>query len=170
MPLRDWNRLVVPMSEVDPARVLGFWDWLVDRPVGAVELTRFGDWFVADAAGIVYRLDALDGSFTPICNSIAEYQHRKSSLPELDEWFSEATVDALHQAGHLPGAGQGFGYRVPPIIGGPVNRENIVVVELTSWQLFISNVHQAVNALPAGSRVTRMEVQSQGRIKLHTEQ
>jgi hypothetical protein len=62
----DRSHLVAALTEIDAPRILTFWSWLVDRPVTILELTRFGDWFLADADGQVYRLDILEGTFAPV--------------------------------------------------------------------------------------------------------
>jgi hypothetical protein len=168
MPPRLWSRLTVPLSEVDAPRILGFWSWLVDRRLVPVELTRFGDWFLIDQRGAVHRLDALEGKLGPICDSVAEYERRRTQLPELDDWFSEGMVDALDRAGQRPGPRQGFGYRVPPIIGGPVSRDNIYIVEIASWQAFMSRLHEAVRRLPPTAQILGLETLDDGAIRIVT--
>jgi hypothetical protein len=164
----DRSHLVAAPNEIDGPRVLGFWSWLVDRPVTVVELTRFGDWFLADATGPVHRLDILEGTFAPVCDNVEEYHRRKNKQPERDDWFSEGMVESLHRHGLRPGPGQGFGYKGPPILGGSLERENIIVVELAGWQLFTSMLHQGLSKLPPGTHVTRLEMRPDGTFVLHT--
>jgi hypothetical protein len=169
MPVPDWGDLLAPLTELDVPRVLGSWSWLIDRAVEPLDLSRFGDWFLLDAEGQVLMLDILEGTFEPVCATVAEYQSRKSSRRQRDTWFSEGMVSALHRTGLHPGPTQGFGYRGPPILGGSLGKENIVVVEVASWQLFMSTLHGAVKQLPEGARVTRLEMLPDGALKLHTE-
>jgi hypothetical protein len=157
-----------PLDEIDVQRLLGSWSWLIDRPLRPIELTRFGDWFLTDRPGCVYRLDALEGTLGPICDTVAEYQRRKTSLPELDTWFSEGMVDALARSGQVPGVHQGVGYRVPPIVGGSLEIDNIYVVELASWQTFMSGLHGAVRQLPPNARILGIEALDDGGIRIVT--
>lgn len=166
--MATWDELIVPLREVDAARLLGFWSWIIDRPVVPIELTRFGDWFLIDDAGAVHRLGILEGAFAKVCATVDEYHSRRDLLEERDEWFSEGMVEALLASGVRPGPGQGFGYRAPPILGASLERENIVIVDLAPWQIFMSMLHEAISRLPAGTAIERLEILADGRLKLHT--
>jgi hypothetical protein len=54
------------------------------------------------------------------------------------------------------------------VLGGSLGRENIVIVELGGWQLFMSMLHGALSKLPPGTPVTRMEMLPDGSLVLHT--
>jgi hypothetical protein len=162
----DWSKLTLALAEVDIAGLLGGWAWLVDRPVNALGMTRFGDWFLEDERGAVHRLDLLEGTFSEVCASVVEYEARRARDDELVDWFQDGMVYALYGAGDVPGRGQGFGYRLPPILGGAVTRDNVVVVDMESWQPFMAQVHQQVRRLPEGARVGGVHLEPDGTVKL----
>jgi hypothetical protein len=146
--------------------VLGFWGWLVDEPVRVLAVTRFGDWFLETEGGVVKRLSILEGTFEQVCLDAREFETRKSRDDELLEWFQDGMVYSLYRSGLIPRRGQGFGYRVPPILGGPMEKQDIVIVEMASWQFFMAQVHDQVRGIPAGARITRLEMGPEGRIRI----
>jgi type VI secretion system (T6SS) immunity protein Tdi1 len=165
----DWSKLTIPLDEVDLERALAYWRWLVDRPFRPIVLTRFGDWFGEVGDGGIYRLDILEGAFTSMCASAAEFAARRDEDQQLVDWFQDGMVYAMYAAGSVPGRGQGFGYAVPPILGGELGRDNVVVVGMNSWQMFTGQLHQQLQALPPGARITGIDVSDDGLVQVrHT--
>jgi hypothetical protein len=153
MPSPDWKKLEVQLGDIDVPRLLAAWRWLVDEPVQPFALTRFGDWFVSDAHGAVHRIDALEGTFAPVCSSLSVFSERRERDDELADWYQDGTVHAAYSAGLMPGPGEGFGYRLPPILGGSTEVHNVVIVDVASWQFFMSQLHEKLRSVPAGARV-----------------
>ena len=162
----DWQKLTIQLTEVDASRCLGFWAWLIDRPVLPVELTRFGDWFLLDQAGTVHRLDILEGTFAEVCGSATEFRARRSRDAELVDWYQDGMVYAMYASGLCPGRGQGFGYLIPPVIGGALNRENVMIVDTTGWQLFMAQLHDKLRAAPPGSRIQELKMDPSGNFQI----
>jgi hypothetical protein len=168
-PTPDWTKLTIPLEEVDVPRLLDAWRWLVDVPIEPVALTRFGDWFVTDERGVVHRVDILEGSFDPICESLAEYHARKGEDEELIEWFQDGMVYSAYERGLRPKRGEGLGYRVAPILGASTEIENVTVVSMPSWQLFMSQLHDKLRSVPFDARITKVEVDDSGVVELRFE-
>jgi hypothetical protein len=169
VPDPDWSKLTIDLAEVDAGRLLGFWGWLVDRPMRPLVLTRFGDWFLADEAGAVHRLDILEGTFAKVCDSVAEMEARRSGEDELVDWFLGGMVYALYEAGLVPQRGEGFGYAVAPVLGGPLERENVVLVDASAWQLFMAQLHDKLRAVPPGARIVGIDVSDSGELTIEVE-
>lgn len=166
MTTPDWSKLTIPLEEVNPKRLLAVWAWLLDRRVRALTLTRFGDWFLEDEKHAVHRLDLLEGTFSPVCKTVGEYEARRVRDEELANWFQDGMVYAMYRSGQVPGGGRGFGYRLPPVLGGSVTRENIVIVTMDSWQPFMSQIHEQLRRLPPGARVGAVHVNPDGSVRL----
>jgi hypothetical protein len=131
-----------------------------------LELTRFGDWLLLDETNAVNRLDILEGTFEQLCASLAEFKARRSGDAELVEWYQDGMVYAMYAAGARPGAGQGFGYVTPPMIGGSLDRENVTVVEVMGWQLFMAQLHDKLRTVPPGSRISKLKTDSSGNLEI----
>jgi hypothetical protein len=166
MNVPDWTKLEISLADVDAPRLLRAWRWLVDEPLTPLALTRFGDWFVVDGTGAVHRIDALEGAFEQICGSASEFHARKSGDSELADWFQDGMVYAAFAAGMVPAAGEGLGYRVPPVLGASTQLENVVVVGVSSWQLFMSQLHDKLRFAPAGARVAKLEMDDAGNLEI----
>lgn len=165
----SWRQLLLDLDEVDALRLLASWSWLIDRSVVPVALSRFGDWFLSDSDQHVFRLDILEGAFEPICDSVDQFHRLRSGDLELDDWFQEGMVSSLYRVGMVPGRGEGFGYKLPPVLGGSCERENVVVVKMAPWQIFMAQVHEQVRDLPPGTRIREVSSTPEGRVWLRYE-
>ncbi len=153
----DWNRLLIRTADVDAPRLLGFWSWLLREPYHPLVLSKFGDWFLMDRAGRVHWLDLLEGSLTEVAPSGPAFQGRLADPAHVDDWFLPGWVDALWEAGQVPGAGQCYGFRVPPRLGGAVDLANVAVADLAAYQAWMAQVHR----VPPGATVSGLAVDGQ---------
>ena len=165
----NWTQLLIPLTEIDVPHVLGHWAWLVDRPVKPLMLNRFGDWFLELPGGGVFRLDILEGTLDQLCSTVDEFHERRVQDDALLDWFQDGMVYAVYESGLVPGRGQGFGYRAPPIIGGSMDRPNVTIVEVAGWQLFMSKLHEQLCTLPPETRVQAIDLDEMGNLTLRTE-
>lgn len=164
----DWKQLAVDLTKIDAARALSFWAWLIEKDAQPLTMSMFGDWFL-QMEGRVFRLDVLEGTFLPVASSVEEFERRKQLDHELVDWFQDGMCYALFRSGLIPGPVQCFGYKIPPVIGGSLQRENICLVEIVSWQLFISQLHHQVQQLPPNARIRRLNVAPNGLLTIDVE-
>ncbi len=90
---------------------------------------------LADPAGRVHYLDLLEGTCTQVAESVPEFEQLMLQPDKLDTWFMLVFCDALYAAGHVPGEGQCFGFKVPPRLGAPVDLSNMEVADLMAYQV-----------------------------------
>lgn len=162
----DWTKLEIPLSEVDAPHLLSCWAWLVEVPVEPIALTRFGNWFVSCADGAVRRLSILEGSFDLACASVGEFHTRKGEDQQLLDWFHDGMVYSAFRTGLVPAKGEGLGYRIPPILGGSLDRENVTVVSMASWQMFMAQLHDQLRFVPDGSDIQELVIHDDGKLEI----
>jgi hypothetical protein len=146
--------LIIPVDQVDSEALLQDWRWRLNGRVRPVLLTMFGDWFLERPNGDVELLDLLDGKLTRVAGSIRELEGLLDDQEMQDRWLLGPTIVALHARGLRPGPGECYGYKLPPIVGGPVAVDNIEVLLLTVWQSIMGQLHEQVAALPDGTRIS----------------
>jgi hypothetical protein len=156
VPLRRED-LIIPLDQVDSAALLADWRWLVQGRVRPVLLTMFGDWFLERENGDVEFLDLLEGQLTRVAGSIRELEALLDEEKLQDQWLLGPTIVALHARRLRPGVGECYGYKLPPIVGGSVEIENIEVLFLTVWQSIMGQIHQQSAALPEGTRISEFK-------------
>lgn len=157
------SRFLIPTSETE-ARWLGWWRHLAPDPGEILGMSPFGDWFLAQADGQVWRLDLLEGSFAPLCRSRAAFVEGLGTDTADDEWLQAEHVLAMERRGHIRRAGECYTYRMPPRLGGPIAVENMALGPIGGWQLFMSQVHRQADAMPEGAEVTGIDCTRDGAI------
>jgi hypothetical protein len=63
------------VDHLDVERLLGEWRWLCPQPMALVARTAFGDLFLRDEAGIIFKLDIAIGQLKQIAKSEAEFRN-----------------------------------------------------------------------------------------------
>ena len=162
------HRLLIPAAEADP-RWLTWWEHLVPTPGPVMGLSFFADWFLLQDDGRVWRLDVLEGSFDSLGVTEPQFWSRLNREAAQDDWLQAGHVVSLEQRGLVLKSGQCYVYRLLPRLGGPITVDNMMVGDLAGWQLFTAQVHQQLDRVPKGGRVTRLECSPEGCIVVRWE-
>ena len=65
---------------------------------------------------------------------------------------------ACLERGLRPGAGECLSFKIPPILSGPLDPENIEVCNLMVHESITAQIHRQGKDLPAGTRIDRILV------------
>lgn len=157
--LRD---LSIEVESLDWKRLLSCWKWLLqDRELAPLAMTSFGDWFLRDAGGAVHLLDLVSGELRPIAATVAEFNHKASLQENLDDWFISELVLLLRERGILLREGECYSYKVPPVVGGKIEPDNIIPLLHMVHQAVLAQLHERIRGLPPGARITGFEFQEE---------
>src|SRR5215510_10248042 len=91
---RTVNRFIIPAAEADRGW-LEWWSYLVPSPGIILGLSPFGDWFLAQQDGQVWRVYLLEGTFRPLSVSAEEFWGELLAERAQDEWLQVGHVVAL---------------------------------------------------------------------------
>ncbi len=163
------HRFLIPASEADRAW-LAWWQHVVPVPGRILGLSMFGDWFLVQDDDKVWRVDVLEGSFAPLGVTEAEFWLRLDTEVAEDEWLQVGHVVSLEERGLVRQRGQCYTYRLMPRLGGPITVDNMTLGELGGWQLFVAQVHQQLDHVPDGARITRLESNADGQVVVRWEE
>jgi hypothetical protein len=150
----DWNRLLIRTDRPDTPEMLARWEWLVGRDKHPLVMTKFGDWFLADAQERVYWLDLLEGSCTQVAESVAAFEQLMAQEEQLDLWFMLPWCYRLHDEGLIPGENQCYGFKIPPKLGAPVALSNVEVANLMVYQVWMAEIAK----IPPGTKVDAITI------------
>lgn len=166
--MTEWNKLLFDLNNIDARNALRFWTWAIDRPVTPLLMTKFGDWFLKDKEGSVHRLSVLDASFERVALTEKEFHQLREEDDQLIEWFWDGLAYSLYESGVTPTATQAFGFKVAPVLGGAFKQENIYLVEMMGYQLWLGQLHQQLSQLEPGTAIDSIDVDDMGRVHLVT--
>jgi hypothetical protein len=142
------------------ASALSSWGWLDDglASLVATYATAFGDVFLRDGAGGFWFLDSLEGSLTRLWDSGAELQAALNTAEGQDQFLMAGLVQRAAEVGLVPGAGQVLTFKVPPVLGGPVDIDNVEVGDFVVALGLAGQIHQQVKDLPSGTSITDVSI------------
>ncbi len=150
----DWSLILIRTDRPDAAEMLSHWEWLIGADKHPLVMTKFGDWFLADADGRVHWLDLLEGACNPVAASVEEFQQLMVTEEKLDEWFMLPWCRRLHAEGLVPGEDQCYGFKLPPRLGARVDLSNVEVADLRAYQIWMSGIAN----IPPGTVVSELIV------------
>ena len=154
----DWKRLTIDAGGLDCDRLLSDWRWLVPKALRPFSLTIFGDWFFEDSAGRVIFLDTVAAQLSEIASSRQAFLAEREKQENLDQWFMAVRAMLCWERGLRPGPGQCLSFKIPPVLSGPLEVDNIEVCDLMVHESILAQIHRGVKDLPEGTRIDRLVV------------
>lgn len=142
-------------------QVLSEWAWLPETS-GKTPLvvSPFGDVFLQGDDG-VWFLDCLEGTITREWESPQALQAELNTPEGQDRYLMAGLALAVYNAGVIPGEDQVLTFKVPPVLGGPIDQSNIEAGDLAVAMAFAGQIHRQVNDLPPGTAITGITVDGQ---------
>ena len=118
------NDLVADKSKLDVARICAGWGWLLASQEDLIYISLAGDLFFCGAHEEINWLNTGSGDLIRVADNLAHFQELCEEPENLDYWFLASSVEELGRAGLVPGAGQVFGYKLLPLLGGDYSTAN----------------------------------------------
>lgn len=144
--MSDW----FAVNHLDVERLLADWRWLCPNRVSLVARNAFGDLFLRDERGQIYRLDVAVGKLLKIADS--EAQFRDLAIKRGDEWFARTDEDTAAARGLKPDQTQCIAFSVPLVFrqGGA---DTAYIADLYEHVSFLGDLNRQIFELPDGARV-----------------
>jgi hypothetical protein len=148
----SWKQLTfVPDSEA-LSTLRHAWEWLVPDSYLAFMAGVAGDVFYEANDGSIHWLSTDSGALKEIATNRATF------LTDLRDdagrkWLLAPIVDKLLEAGVKLEAGQCYGFKLLPILGGDYTPENMFALSAAEWYGFSGETHRQIQGLPDGTRV-----------------
>lgn len=163
------DALFLPINDAQLDQVLAAWSWLGLDGMRPVCITPFGEPLLQLASGHIVQIDTLDGQLTEIADSLQACRDRLATPDGRDEILLEGLVMTAQDRGLIPAAGQCYDFRIPPILGGHLDPDNIELADIVTKAGFLSQVHRQIRALPAGTSISGVQIDPKtGTVQLET--
>ena len=152
------SELTASVSPLSAAALLDDWGWLLKDPHELLLVTSMGDAFVADSSGAVFYLDTLEGSLKPVAPSRETFQSLVASGGLDPDLFLPDMVALKIAQGHRLAPGQCYSYKLPPILGGPLESSNVEATDIVVHFSISGQLHRQLVDLPPGTRISGFRV------------
>ncbi len=152
-------RANIPLEGLSSEKLLEDWAWLIGKRFTLIALNNFADMFLCNEAGEIYFLSLATGQLNRLAESSAEFQRLSTDKVYQEKLFSLKLLTELERAGMTIASGQCFGFRKPPCLGGEIELSNIEISPLYPYISLMGQVHQKVNKLPPGTKITGVKIE-----------
>ena len=166
VPLDDILRIVPPIeqltisvSDLDWRRLLTPWDWLLrGMRVEPVFMTCFGDWILRAEDGSIHFLDLVAGNLRKLASSRIEFDRQLEDPKVRSELLMDGLVMILRARGVVLKLGQCYGYKIPLILGGQLDADNIEPTMHMVHQSIIGQIAEQSKDMPPGTKISKFLV------------
>ena len=145
---------LIDQSGIDWNKALTSWGWLLPPKFDLWLVNRFGDLFIVPPDGAVYMLDVGGGTLTKLAESRDDFCDKIDEGDNANQWLMILLVDRMVAAGKILEAGQCYGFKFPPIIGGDYTVENAGPLPIWDYLGDCGSIHEQLREAPDGSHVT----------------
>jgi hypothetical protein len=157
----NWEQLAIDVKGLDCDRLLSDWRWLVPKSLKPFSLTMFGDWFFEDDSGRVIFLDTVSAELSMIAPSRSVFMIERETPDNLAQWFMADLAMLCWENGLRPGPNQCLSFKIPPVLSGLLEVDNIEVCDLMVHESISGQIHQQVKGIPEGTVITQIKVDGQ---------
>jgi hypothetical protein len=147
--MKQW----LAIDHLDVERLLADWRWLLPNRMTLVARNAFGDMFLRDDSGAVFRLDVAIGKLTTVAESEPQFRELAATDEKREEWFAEADEQAAAERGLKPDATQCIGFSVPLVFSQSGSADSPYVADLYEHVSFLGDVNRQISSLPDGAKV-----------------
>jgi hypothetical protein len=145
------NYFLVDHLDVD--RLLSEWRWLCPQPMALVARSAFGDLFLRDEAGKIFKLDIAIGQMKEVAKSETEFRDLAPTKEKREQWFAESDELAAIERGLKPSQDQCVAFKTPIMFAGAGTPNNAYVGSLYEQVSFLGDLNRQLSQLPDGSKV-----------------
>jgi hypothetical protein len=141
------------VDHLDVARLLGEWRWLCPQPLALVATSAFGDLFLRDEAGKIFKLDIAIGQMQEVATSETEFRDMARTKEKREQWFAESNELAAMKRGLRPNQDQCIAFKIPIIFAEGAGPDNAYVGSLYEQVSFLGDLNRQLSQLPDGAKV-----------------
>lgn len=139
------------------ARALESWAWLdLDGRTPAFA-SPFGDVFFQADDGI-WWLDTLEGALTCPWPDTAALGADLATEEGQDQFLLAGLAHGAASRGLVPTETQVYAFTIPPVLGGPLTVDNIVVLDFVVAVDLAGQIHDQVRLLPPGTPISGVTI------------
>jgi hypothetical protein len=150
MPLTDY---LIDHASFDWKSLLHQWSWLLPPRFTVWLMNRFGDLFIVLEDETVHMLDVGAGTLQKICDSRDTFAEMLDHADNANNWLMIPLIDQLVAREMTLGEGECYSYKLPPVLGGSYQIDNIFVLAIPKHYGAYGSIHSQLKDLPDGSQV-----------------
>ncbi|MGA9672337.1 MAG: DUF1851 domain-containing protein [Terracidiphilus sp.] len=149
---------LIDLEGKDWAELLSGWRFLLPQSFNVWLVNRVGDVFAVFPDDSVHMLDVGRGTLERVADSCDDFVTRIDQDDHRNTWMMVSLVDACRKAGLTIGPNQCYGFKIPPMLGGSYEVENMEPTDLSVHYTLLGEICEQTKDLPRGTTVKRIEI------------
>jgi hypothetical protein len=129
------------------------WRFLLPESFNVWLVNRVGDVFVVFEDGSVHMLNVGRGTIERVADNCESFVTRMDKDNHVNTWMQATLVNHCVKAGLRLRDGQCYGFKLPPMLGGTFEVENVVLMELQQHYSLLADLCEQTVELPDGTKV-----------------
>jgi len=135
-------------------KLLAEWRWFCPEPFSLVARNAFGDLFLRDADGKIFRLEVASGELTGIANSQSEFIDLLEKDEKQEAWLAKEDTQSAFANGLQPNIAQCIGFKIPLVFAESRNTpDNAYIADLYEQVSFLGDLHRQISIHPDRTKV-----------------
>jgi hypothetical protein len=150
---------LIDLEGKDWEELLSTWRFLLPNTFNVWLVNRVGDVFAVFEDGSVHMLDVGRGAIERVADDCDQFVTRIDEDDHADTWMMVSLVNACVKAGMKIGPNQCYGFKIPPMLGGTYEVENMEPTLLSVHYSLLGEICEQTKDLPRGTKVKRIEIE-----------
>jgi hypothetical protein len=147
------NDYLIDQKGIDWQKAFESWLWLMPADFTLWLVNRLADCFVVLKDGAVHILDVGAGTFEKVAENRRDFENKIDEGENADNWLAIPIVDELVECGIKLKAGQCYGFKTLPILGGDYTADNFSPLAIADYLGAMGSIHEQIKDLPDGTEV-----------------
>ncbi len=140
---------------------LDAWQWLPLEGKRPLFASPFGDLFLQSADGFWF-LDTLEGALSRPWATADALQAELSTEAGQDHYLTAGLAQGLDRRGLVLQPHEIYMYKIPPVLGGAIDAENVETIDFLVGVHINGQLHQQVRDLPPGTEISGFKYEPGG--------
>jgi hypothetical protein len=138
-------------------RALESWAWIGLGGKVPLFVSPFGDVFFRADDGI-WWLDTLEGALTRPWITAEELNADLATPEGQDRYLLAGLAQGAERRGVVPTASQVYGFKIPPVLGGALDVDNVEVIDFVVAVNIAGQLHDQLRDIPPGAPISGFTV------------
>jgi len=147
------NDYIIDQEGIDWSNLLSEWTWLLPTTLTPWIVNRLGDIIVVNEDETVSFFDVGCGRIKQIADSREDLIQLMDQGNNANEWLAIPLVDKLVKVGLILQLKTLYGLKLPPLLGGKYEVENIYVADIFKYYSSLGQLYGQMKDVPDGAQV-----------------
>ena len=149
----DISFLFISVSETDVLSAIESWSWLPITDLTVFAVSAFGEVFFRNELGEVFQIDTIEGLLSKVANNATEFTDLLQDEESRDKLLLDGFVSGARSRGLVLEDGECYDFKIAPILGGPMEAEQIEKTSFVVKLDLAGQIHEQVKGLAPGTQI-----------------